>query len=503
MVASSRRDETALEAVAPKDVDVAVAVLAVHPVHVDPRPVALAELEQNGPVPATELEHADALPAGEPGVDFGEDSADAIDELGVSAGAKGQLRPILGIPDHGRLVRHWRALLPFYGHLQRFGTVSGHYRGPEQPLARRERPFVCWREHPFVCSISKILHERVVVDNARFTPCRARRAMRRPIPADKGVGMVERLNDARILIYSHDSFGLGHLRRCRAIAHALVDRFKGLSILILSGSPIIGSFDFRARVDFVRIPGVIKLHDGEYQSLGPAHRRRADDGDARGDHPPDRALRFRPDLFLVDKEPLGLKGEVLATLEMLKAMGTTLVLGLRDIMDEPSPAVQEWERKQVLPALEHLYDEIWVYGLERFANPLAGVRCPLPVRRKIVYTGYLRRAVPHSDRRSRDARRRSALCAGDGRRRRRRHVGGRLGAVAPTSTIPTSRSAAVVVLGPFMPAAMQRQFRERAEAHRENRGRDVRHARRGADGRRGRCRCDGRLQHVLRDPFAR
>ena len=26
----------------------------------------------------------------------------------------------------------------------------------------------------------------------------------------------------RILIYSHDTFGLGHLRRCRAIAHSLV-----------------------------------------------------------------------------------------------------------------------------------------------------------------------------------------------------------------------------------------------------------------------------------------
>src|ERR1041384_5443590 len=72
----------------------------------------------------------------------------------------------------------------------------------------------------------------------------------------------------RVLIYSHDSFGLGHLRRCRAIAHALVDRFKGVSVLILSGSPIIGSFDFLPRVDFVRIPGVIKLHNGEYQSLG-------------------------------------------------------------------------------------------------------------------------------------------------------------------------------------------------------------------------------------------
>jgi predicted glycosyltransferase len=79
--------------------------------------------------------------------------------------------------------------------------------------------------------------------------------------------MRSRRNDGRILIYSHDTFGLGHLRRCRAIAHALVERFKQLSVLILSGSPIIGSFDFRARVDFVRVPGVIKLRNGEYTPL--------------------------------------------------------------------------------------------------------------------------------------------------------------------------------------------------------------------------------------------
>ena len=48
--------------------------------------------------------------------------------------------------------------------------------------------------------------------------------------------------DARVLIYSHDSFGLGHLRRCRAIAHSLVDQNKDLSVIILTGSPIIGSF---------------------------------------------------------------------------------------------------------------------------------------------------------------------------------------------------------------------------------------------------------------------
>ena len=72
---------------------------------------------------------------------------------------------------------------------------------------------------------------------------------------------------SRVLIYSHDTFGLGHLRRCREIAHDLVDRDDEISVLILSGSPIIGSFDFRSRVDFVRVPGVIKLRNGEYTSL--------------------------------------------------------------------------------------------------------------------------------------------------------------------------------------------------------------------------------------------
>ena len=124
---------------------------------------------------------------------------------------------------------------------------------------------------------------------------------------------MERLDNARILIYSHDSFGLGHLRRCRAIAHAIVDRYKGVSVLILSGSPIIGSFDYLPRVDFVRIPGVIKLHNGEYQSLG-LHIALDQTMAMRAAIIRQTAESFRPDLFLVDKEPLGLNGEVAPTL---------------------------------------------------------------------------------------------------------------------------------------------------------------------------------------------
>ena len=49
---------------------------------------------------------------------------------------------------------------------------------------------------------------------------------------------------ARVLIYSHDTFGLGHLRRSRAIANAIVDSWPDASVVIISGSPVIGNFEF-------------------------------------------------------------------------------------------------------------------------------------------------------------------------------------------------------------------------------------------------------------------
>ncbi len=187
--------------------------------------------------------------------------------------------------------------------------------------------------------------------------------------------------------------GLGHLRRCRAIAHALVERNKDLSVLIISGSPIIGSFDFKARVDFVRVPGVIKLRNGEYTSLN-LHIDVAETLAIRGSIIRHTAEAFAPDLFLVDKEPLGLRGEVTDTLELLKARGVPLVLGLRDVMDDPLALEPEWKRKNVLPALRDLYDDIWIYGLPQICDPLAGIVLPKSVRRKISYTGYLSRSLP-------------------------------------------------------------------------------------------------------------
>lgn len=202
----------------------------------------------------------------------------------------------------------------------------------------------------------------------------------------------------RVLLYSHDSYGLGHVSRCRTIANAIVEADRSISVLILSGSPMIGSYEFRSGIDFVRIPGVVKQIDtGEYDSanlrVGVEHTLEIRTRIIR-----DTADIYRPDLFIVDKEPLGLRGEVVPALRLLKDRGTPLVFGLRDVMDDPAQLAAEWERKNVMPTLRDLYDEIWAYGLPQVNKPLAGLDLPPSVRHKTIYTGYLRRDLPlHTD----------------------------------------------------------------------------------------------------------
>ena len=273
--------------------------------------------------------------------------------------------------------------------------------------------------------------------------------------------MTDRMDGVRVLIYSHDTFGLGHLRRCRIIAHALVEKYKGLSVLILSGSPIIGSFDFRARVDFVRIPGVIKLYNGEYTSLG-LHLDLSQTMAIRSSIIQHTAEIFAPDLFIVDKEPLGLRAELQETLAIMKARGTTLVLGLRDVMDEPGLLRREWQSRDLLPVLENLYDEIWVYGHERFWDPLAEMDVPDSVREKMIYTGYLRRTVPQATKLPPvvDLEQPYLLVTagggGDGDQM--------MDWVLRAYETGADLMRAVLVLGPFMKPEMQSEVRERAAA---------------------------------------
>jgi predicted glycosyltransferase len=108
------------------------------------------------------------------------------------------------------------------------------------------------------------------------------------------------------------------------------------------------------------------------------------------------AQTFLPNLFIVDKEPLGLKKEVLPTLRWLRRClpNTRTILGLRDIMDEADIVRSDWKKKGVYQILDELYSEIWIYGNQDLYDPISEYEMPGSVSRKMHFTGYIPRNIP-------------------------------------------------------------------------------------------------------------
>ena len=272
-----------------------------------------------------------------------------------------------------------------------------------------------------------------------------------------------------ILMYSHDTYGLGHIRRSMAIARHLSG--KEVNILILTGSPIAGRFTFPEQVDFVRIPGMIKKTNDEYHSLSI----RIDPNQAlhiRKNIISATAEAFRPDLFIVDKEPLGLKREVLPTLEWLRESlpETKTVLGLRDVLDEAAVVQRDWAAKDVYRYLEKLYDEIWVYGNREIYDPIREYNIPSSLESKICFTGYIPRKQ-WSEKVRRKIRKRyrifdedtfilvTAGGGGDGCELLDQYLS--MHDFFPTS-LPFK---SLMITGPFMPKSSREQIKKRAQQY--------------------------------------
>ncbi len=193
-------------------------------------------------------------------------------------------------------------------------------------------------------------------------------------------------------MYSHDTYGLGHIRRTMAIASQL--RNPSTNILILTGSPIAGRFSFPEQVDFVRIPGMIKKTNEEYLpmsiKINAGHAL-----DIRKKIITATIKAFQPHMFIVDKEPLGLKKEILPTLKWLRKCcpNTRTVLGLRDIMDDAETVKDNWKKKGIYQALDTYYSEIWTYGIQDYYDPIKEYGIPESISRKIQFTGYIPREI--------------------------------------------------------------------------------------------------------------
>ena len=191
----------------------------------------------------------------------------------------------------------------------------------------------------------------------------------------------------RVVMYSHDTYGLGHLTRTVRIAHGVMSAFPGARVLVISGSPVAHSFAFPRGVDYVKIPSVVKSGPEAYEAreLGISFRTLRQ---LRSAIILDTIKIFRPHLFFVDNVPLGMKGELRPILEWLrnKQPQAQIHLNLRDILDDPRTLLPIWEKTGVQEVLQEFYDTIHVFGCRSVYDAVAAYGLP---QGKTDHLGYI------------------------------------------------------------------------------------------------------------------
>ncbi|MFQ5720141.1 MAG: glycosyltransferase family protein [Acidobacteriota bacterium] len=195
----------------------------------------------------------------------------------------------------------------------------------------------------------------------------------------------------RILMYSHDSYGLGHFRRNLSIAERILELDPEVSILAVTGSPRSHLFELPGRFDYVKLPSASKGGDGAYCS-----RSLPLDLDYlvrwRSQLIRQSAAAFRPDVVLADHTPTGLGGELLPLLDEWHGRAI-LVLGLRDIIDDPARVRRDWDAHGTVEILRRYYDSILYYGDRRVFDPVSRYALPADVERRLVEVGYISRRL--------------------------------------------------------------------------------------------------------------
>ncbi|MGH9270771.1 MAG: glycosyltransferase family protein, partial [Ilumatobacteraceae bacterium] len=259
----------------------------------------------------------------------------------------------------------------------------------------------------------------------------------------------------RIALYSHDTVGLGHLRRNLALAAVLAEGPEPTDILLISGSRESIAFSVPDGVDFLTLPALAK-RNGAYAARTLAASLE-DLVELRSTIIAAALVSFDPDVLIVDKVARGVCGELDLALRRL-AGHTRCVLGLRDVLDDPSTTCTEWQLAGVGRTVADYYDAVWIYGDRTVFDLTREDGLPAVVAERATFTGYLAEGRPGS------------LVAADPAIATAPYVlclvgGGQDGlalADAFTSAPLPAGSRGIVVTGPYMDPAQRQRLMARA-----------------------------------------
>ncbi|HET6561474.1 MAG TPA: glycosyltransferase [Marmoricola sp.] len=206
-----------------------------------------------------------------------------------------------------------------------------------------------------------------------------------------------RADRPRLLIYSQDGLGLGHLRRTTLLASEYLAAHPDGAVLTLCDSPT-GQF-FRATPghDYLKLPSIRKAGPGEWSPVSlplPF----SDVLALRKELIRAAAVSFEPDILLVDHMPHGATGELVPTLEALEPLPVKKILGLRDILDAPGTIRKRWSVEGAFEAVDRHFDEVLVYGSRDVFDVGDQYGWPDRLKERLHYCGYVCAPAPEPGR---------------------------------------------------------------------------------------------------------
>jgi predicted glycosyltransferase len=242
-------------------------------------------------------------------------------------------------------------------------------------------------------------------------------------------------------------------------------------VLTVSDSPLGTFFGVVPNQDYVKLPSLVKSGPGVWEPVSLP----LSGGELfalRRDLIASVADGFQPDVVLVDHMPHGARGELLPTLTALRRTSTTIVLGLRDILDDPRVVRRTWRAEGAYDAVEQFYDTVLVYGSQDVFDVAGEYAWSSPVVDLVQYCGYV--CAPAAGRNARRIRARALGGKPDDGRLVVAMAGGGADAYPLMDALldgfdelardePTSM---ILITGPFMPANQRRDLMARSQGRR-------------------------------------
>ena len=196
----------------------------------------------------------------------------------------------------------------------------------------------------------------------------------------------------RVLVYSHDTFGLGNIRRMLSICEHLLADDPAISILLITGSPMIHDMRIPDRLDYIKLPCLSRNLNNGY-SVKSLHGELKTVVKLRSDLIYTTVTNYKPDVFVIDKKPFGVENELEPAIEHLHKFqpDTKLVLLLRDILDDPKTTQNIWKKNGYHEAIDKYYDLLLVAGNQEIFNACKEYRFPPSTVKKVRFCGYIER----------------------------------------------------------------------------------------------------------------